>query len=163
MSLPRIRVGQGIDVHQLVEGRPLVLGGVTIEHTHGLLGHSDADVLLHAVADAVLGALGKGDIGVFFPDTDSRWKGADSLELLRIVWESAKADGWQLMNADCTVVIERPKIRPFIPAMQEKIAGVLGASVEQISIKATTSETLGYVGRREGATAYAVVLLGQAQ
>jgi 2-C-methyl-D-erythritol 2,4-cyclodiphosphate synthase len=158
-SLDNLRVGQGIDVHQLVEGRPLILGGVTIKHSHGLLGHSDADALLHAVIDAILGAAGKADIGTLFPNTDAAWKGASSLELLRRVMAQIHGEGWRVINVDCSILAEAPKMAPHLAAMKKNIGEVLGIAAERIGIKATTTETLGFVGRKEGITATAVVLI----
>ena len=160
-SLDNLRIGQGIDVHQLVEGRPLVLGGVTIAHTHGLLGHSDADALLHAVIDALLGATGKPDIGVLFPNTEAAWKGANSLELLRKVAGAIFNEGWRIVNLDCCLLAEAPKMAPHIPKMKKNIAEVLGIADDRVGIKATTTETLGFVGRKEGITATAVVLISR--
>lgn len=157
-----IRVGQGFDVHQLVEGRPCIIGGVTIPYEKGLLGHSDADVLLHALSDAILGALGLGDIGKHFPDTDAAFKDADSLKLLERVWELAKERGYKLGNADSTIIAQRPKMLPYIPQMAEIIAGALEADVSQINVKATTTEQLGFTGRGEGIAAQSVVLLVKA-
>lgn len=154
-----MRIGFGYDVHRLVEGRPLVLGGVTIPHERGLLGHSDADVLLHAISDAVLGAAALGDIGSHFPDTDEAWRGADSMELLRRIATLVRDAGYRLGNVDATVVLERPKLRPHIDAMRANIAEALGAELAEVSVKATTSEQMGFVGTREGAAAYAVCLL----
>ena len=154
-----IRIGQGIDVHQLVEGRPLILGGVTIPHTHGLDGHSDADALLHAITDAFLGATGRGDIGTLFPNNDERWRGADSKELLRLAWAPLKKEGWRVANLDCTILAERPKISPHIPAMKQGITALLGIELDACGIKATTTEKLGALGREEGIAAFAVVLL----
>jgi len=154
-----IRVGNGIDVHALVAGRPLVLGGVTIPFERGLDGHSDADALLHAICDAVLGALGEGDIGAHFPDSDPRYKDADSRELLRAVWRHAIAAGYSLGNVDATVVAQAPKLAPFIREMCANIAADLGAAVDQVNVKATTTETLGFAGRGEGIAAMATVLL----
>lgn len=154
-----IRVGLGFDVHQLVEGRPCIIGGVTIPFEKGLLGHSDADVLLHAVSDAILGALGLGDIGKHFPDTADEFKGADSLLLLKKVWEMAKEKGYQLGNLDATIMAERPKMAPHIPAMTEILAAALESEAEQINIKATTTEKLGFTGREEGIAAQSVVCL----
>ncbi len=154
-----IRIGQGFDVHQLVEGRPCIIGGVTIPYEKGLLGHSDADVLLHAVADAVLGALALGDIGKHFPDTDPLYKDADSVKLLERVWELAKARGYRLGNIDSTIIAQRPKMAPYIPQMVEVIARVLEADVSQVNVKATTSEQLGFTGRGEGIAAQSVVCL----
>ncbi|AEI46041.1 2-C-methyl-D-erythritol 2,4-cyclodiphosphate synthase [Paenibacillus mucilaginosus] len=154
-----IRVGQGFDVHQLVEGRPCIIGGVEIPYEKGLLGHSDADVLLHALSDAILGALGLGDIGKHFPDTDAAFKDADSYVLLEQVWTHAKSMGYRLGNADCTIIAQRPKMAPYIPAMVERIAAGLGAEASQVNVKATTTEQLGFTGRGEGIAAQAVVCL----
>jgi len=149
-------------VHALVAGRRLVLGGVAIPHDKGLDGHSDADVLLHAIADAILGALALGDLGVHFPDTDARWKGADSRALLRHVVALASAQGWRIGNVDATLVAQAPKIAPFVRAMRENIAADLGCDLFQVSVKATTTERLGFTGRGEGIAALATVLLGEA-
>ena len=154
-----IRVGNGLDVHALVSGRNLVLGGVTIPFERGLKGHSDADALLHAIGDAVLGALGKGDIGAHFPDTDPRYKDADSRILLRTIWQRAVAEGYSLGNVDATVVAEAPRLAPYIRQMTANIASDLGASIEQVNVKATTTEGLGFAGRGEGIAALATVLL----
>ncbi|MGF9915763.1 2-C-methyl-D-erythritol 2,4-cyclodiphosphate synthase [Paenibacillus ehimensis] len=154
-----IRVGQGFDVHQLAEGRKCIIGGVDIPFEKGLLGHSDADVLLHALTDAILGALGLGDIGKHFPDTDAAYKDADSYKLLVQVWESAKKAGYCLGNADCTIIAQKPKMAPYIPAMVERIATALEAEPSQINVKATTTEQLGFTGRGEGIAAQAVVCL----
>lgn len=154
-----MRVGFGYDVHQLVEGRPLIIGGVEIPHERGLEGHSDADVLLHAVADAVLGAAALGDIGVHFPNTDERWRGADSMKLLERVGEIVSEAGYRVSNVDASVTLERPKLRPHIDAMRENVARALGLTVGQVSVKATTAERLGFVGAGEGAEAYAVCCL----
>lgn len=153
------RIGQGFDVHQLVEGRPLIIGGVRIPYEKGLLGHSDADVLLHAVADACLGAIGAGDIGKHFPDTDERYKDADSALLLKQVWELVKHQGYKLVNLDCTVIAQKPKMAPHIEQMKENIAKLLEGESSQVNIKATTTEKLGFTGRGEGIAAQAVVLL----
>jgi 2-C-methyl-D-erythritol 4-phosphate cytidylyltransferase/2-C-methyl-D-erythritol 2,4-cyclodiphosphate synthase len=161
-SCKMIRIGQGFDVHQLVEGRPCIIGGVTIPYEKGLLGHSDADVLLHAVADAVLGALALGDIGKHFPDTDPLYKDADSVKLLERVWELAKERGYKLGNIDSTIIAQRPKMAPYIPQMAEVIARVLEADVSQVNVKATTSEQLGFTGRGEGIAAQSVVCLVKA-
>jgi len=154
-----IRIGNGYDIHRLVEGRPLILGGVNIPHELGLLGHSDADVLTHAIMDAMLGALSLGDIGHYFPPTDPQWAGADSLVLLeqvhRLIWEK----GWQIGNIDSVVVAERPKLKPHIEKMRDRLADVLKLKPDQIGIKATTNEKLGPVGREEGIASHAVVLL----
>ena len=155
------RIGQGFDVHQLVEGRPLIIGGITIPYEKGLLGHSDADVLLHTVADAVLGAIGAGDIGKHFPDTDPAFKGADSAKLLEHVWNLVKNEGYSLVNADCTIIAQSPKMAPYIEDIRVRIAGLLEATVEQVNVKATTTEKLGFTGRREGIAAQAVVLLAK--
>ncbi len=154
-----IRIGQGYDVHQLVENRKCIIGGVDIPFEKGLLGHSDADVLLHAITDAILGALAQGDIGKHFPDTDPRYKGADSLKLLEHVWALAGGMGYKLGNLDATIIAQRPKMAPYIPAMVKIIGVVLGADASQINIKATTTEKLGFTGREEGIAAQAVVLL----
>lgn len=156
-----IRVGQGFDVHQLVEGRDCIIGGVKIPYEKGLLGHSDADVLLHAISDAVLGALALGDIGKHFPDTDPAFKGADSVKLLEHVWAMAKERGYKLGNADATIIAQAPKMAPHIPAMAEVIARTLEADVSQVNVKATTSERLGFTGRGEGIAAQAIVCLVQ--
>lgn len=154
-----IRVGQGFDVHQLVEGRPCIIGGVTIPYEKGLLGHSDADVLLHAITDAILGALGLGDIGKHFPDTDAAFKDADSLKLLEQVWKLVRERGYKLGNIDSTIIAQRPKMQPFIPQMAEIIAKALEADVSQVNVKATTTEQLGFTGRGEGIAAQSVVCL----
>jgi 2-C-methyl-D-erythritol 2,4-cyclodiphosphate synthase len=154
-----IRIGNGLDVHALVTGRNLVLGGVTIPFERGLKGHSDADALLHAICDAVLGALGEGDIGAHFPDTDPRYKDADSRVLLRTIWQRAVAEGYSLGNVDATVVAEAPRLAPYIRQMTANIASDLGASIEQVNVKATTTEGLGFAGRGEGIAALATVLL----
>ncbi len=153
------RIGQGFDVHQLVENRPLIIGGITIPYEKGLLGHSDADVLLHTVADACLGAIGEGDIGRHFPDTDPEFKDADSGKLLQAVWELVKQKGYQLVNADCTIIAQKPKMAPYIGEMKQNIASLLETEQERINIKASTTEKLGFPGRGEGITAQAVVLL----
>jgi 2-C-methyl-D-erythritol 2,4-cyclodiphosphate synthase len=153
------RIGFGYDVHRLVPGRPLILGGVRIPSERGLAGHSDADVLLHAIADALLGAAALGDIGQHFPDTDLRWKDADSLELLRQVYHQIVAAGYEVANVDSTVVLERPRLRPYIDTMRANIARVLALPAEAVSVKATTSEGMGFVGTGEGAVAFAVCLL----
>ncbi len=153
------RIGFGYDVHRLVPGRPLILGGVRIPSERGLAGHSDADVLLHAIADALLGAAALGDIGQHFPDTDPRWKDADSLELLRQVYHQVVAAGYEVANVDSTLVLERPRLRPYIDIMRTNIARVLALPIEAVSVKATTSEGMGFVGVGEGAVAFAVCLL----
>ena len=154
-----LRIGQGIDIHQIVVGRPLVIGGVTIPWDRGLEGHSDADVLIHAVCDAILGATGRGDIGTRFPNTDEQWRGADSRALLRDVWSEVHGEGWRLVNLDASILAEAPKLAPHIPAMKGVFASLLGVSVDRIGIKATTTERLGFPGRGEGMVAQAVVLL----
>jgi 2-C-methyl-D-erythritol 2,4-cyclodiphosphate synthase len=154
-----IRIGNGYDIHRLVSDRPLILGGVNISHEFGLLGHSDADVLTHAIMDAMLGALSLGDIGHYFPPSDPQWKGADSLVLLAQVNQLIQDKGWQIGNIDSVVVAERPKLKPHIQAMRDRLASVLSVMPDQIGIKATTNETLDAVGREEGIAAYAVVLL----
>ena len=154
-----MRIGHGYDVHKLVEGRDLILGGVKIPHTLGLLGHSDADVLLHAISDALLGALALGDIGKHFPDTDPAYKGADSLLLLRHVVALVEKEGYVLGNLDATVLAQRPKLRPYIDQMRRNIADACGADISQVSVKATTEEHLGFTGREEGIAAHCVALL----
>ncbi|MGB5714293.1 MAG: 2-C-methyl-D-erythritol 2,4-cyclodiphosphate synthase [Waterburya sp.] len=154
-----IRIGNGYDIHQLVADRPLILGGVTIPHTLGLLGHSDADVLTHAIMDALLGALGMGDIGHYFPPSDPKWKGADSLVLLQQVLSIIQSQGWNIGNIDSTIVAEQPKLKPHLKSMRSTLAQTMAIEIDQISIKATTNEKLGPVGRQEGICAYAVVLL----
>lgn len=153
------RIGQGFDVHQLIEGRPLIIGGIQIPYEKGLLGHSDADVLLHTIADAVLGAIGEGDIGRHFPDTDPAFKDADSAKLLTHVWGIVKAKGYELVNADCTIIAQRPKMAPYIKKMRDRIAELLETNMDQINVKATTTEKLGFTGRGEGIASQAVVLL----
>jgi 2-C-methyl-D-erythritol 2,4-cyclodiphosphate synthase len=158
-----IRIGQGFDVHQLTEGRPLLLGGVHIPHPKGLLGHSDADVLLHTITDAALGAIGAGDLGKHFPDTDEAFKDADSKHLLSQAWQLVKNAGYTLGNVDCTVMAQKPKLAPYIEAMRKQIAELLETDVANVSVKATTTETLGFVGREEGIAAQAVILLKKAE
>lgn len=153
------RVGIGYDVHQLVEGRPLILGGVHIPHTHGLLGHSDADVLTHSIMDAMLGALALGSIGDFFPDTDPKYKDADSIQLCEHVVQRIRDEGYELVNVDSVIVAQAPKLSPHVPAMQQRLSDCLGIEANRIGIKATTSETLGFEGRREGISTQAVVML----
>ncbi|EKV01849.1 2-C-methyl-D-erythritol 2,4-cyclodiphosphate synthase [Leptolyngbya sp. PCC 7375] len=157
-----VRIGNGYDIHRLGPERPLILGGVTIPHTLGLLGHSDADVLTHAIMDAMLGALSLGDIGRYFPPTDPKWKGADSLMLLDQIYQMVKERGWAIGNLDTVVVAEKPKLKPHIAAMQQSLAARLAVAIDQIGIKATTNEKLGPTGREEGIAAYAVVLLVKA-
>lgn len=155
----KIRIGFGYDVHRLADNRELWLGGVKIEHTQGLLGHSDADVLIHAVCDAILGAANLRDIGFHFPDTAGEYKDIDSKILLRRTLEVVSAKGYRIGNIDATICAERPKINPHIPDMQQTMANILGISIDDISIKATTSERMGFVGREEGFAAYAVALI----
>lgn len=158
-----IRIGNGYDIHRLVEKRALILGGVKIPHSLGLLGHSDADVLTHAIMDAMLGALSLGDIGHYFPPSDPKWQGANSLILLEQVHQITKAQGWQISNIDSTVVAERPKLKPYIIAIRDRLSQILQIESNKISVKATTNEKLGPVGREEGICAYAVVLLVKAE
>ncbi|PKR83089.1 2-C-methyl-D-erythritol 2,4-cyclodiphosphate synthase [Heyndrickxia camelliae] len=153
------RIGQGYDVHQLTEGRPLIIGGIHIPYEKGLLGHSDADVLLHTVADACLGAIGEGDIGKHFPDTDPAFKDADSAKLLSHVWNLVKEKGYCLGNIDCTIIAQKPKMAPYIGQMRERIAELLEGDITQVNVKATTTEKLGFTGRGEGIASQAVVLL----
>jgi 2-C-methyl-D-erythritol 2,4-cyclodiphosphate synthase len=154
-----MRIGTGYDVHQLAEGLPLWLGGVLVPHTYGLVGHSDADVLLHAICDALLGAAALGDIGKHFPDTDPQYKGISSLKLLAHVGDLLKEHGYQVGNIDSTVAAQRPKLAPYIPQMRQNIADTLGIGVDQVSVKATTTEHLGFEGRMEGISAQAIALL----
>ncbi|WP_129125400.1 2-C-methyl-D-erythritol 2,4-cyclodiphosphate synthase [Geomonas oryzae] len=154
-----MRIGHGYDVHRLVEGRKLILGGVDVPYVKGLLGHSDADVLLHAISDAILGAIGEGDIGKHFPDTDPAYKGADSLKLLHHVMDLAENKGYRIGNVDATVVAQRPKLAPFIAQMRSNIAATLGTEEDRVNVKATTTEELGFAGRGEGIAAYSVALL----
>ncbi|MFC5601929.1 2-C-methyl-D-erythritol 2,4-cyclodiphosphate synthase [Sporosarcina koreensis] len=154
-----IRIGQGFDVHQFEEGRPLIIGGITIPYEKGLTGHSDADVLLHTVTDAALGAIGEGDIGRHFPDTDEAFKDADSAILLQKVWEIVESKGYRLGNIDCTIMAQRPKMAPHIETIRARIAELLNADVTQVNVKATTTEKLGFVGREEGIASMATILL----
>ena len=154
-----MRIGHGYDVHKLVSGRKLILGGVDVPYAKGLLGHSDADVLLHAISDAILGAIGEGDIGRHFPDTDPAYKGADSIKLLMHVMELAVGKGYAIGNLDATIVAQRPKLAPYIPQMRENIARALNVAADRINVKATTTEELGFCGRGEGIAAYGVALL----
>ena len=156
-----MRIGHGYDVHRLVEDRPLILGGVNIPYEKGLLGHSDADVLLHAVSDALLGAAGLGDIGKHFPDTDPQYKGADSLELLRIVSQRVFQAGYRVSNIDVTMIAQRPKLRPHIETMEQNIAAALGIDANRVNVKATTEEHLGFTGTGEGMFCHAVCLLDE--
>lgn len=153
------RIGQGFDVHQFQEGRPLIIGGIEIDYKLGLVGHSDADVLLHTIADACLGAIAEGDIGKHFPDTDPAYKDADSKVLLQKVWQIVKDKGYKLGNLDCTIIAQEPKMAPHIADMQKVIAQLLEASVTEVNVKATTTEKLGFTGRKEGIASQAVVLL----
>lgn len=153
------RIGFGYDVHRLVEGRPLIIGGTEIPHDKGLLGHSDADLLTHAIMDGILGALARGDIGRHFPDTDPAYKDAESISLLMRVVSLAQDEGFHVNNVDATVVAEKPKLAPYIPSMRERLAGALEITPDRVSVKATTSEGLGICGRQEGMAAYAVVSL----
>ena len=152
----QFRVGTGFDVHALVENRALILAGVRVPYEKGLLGHSDADVALHALMDALLGAAGKGDIGKHFPDTDDKYEGADSRRLLRVVVEMLQKDGWRVNNVDVTIIAQRPKLAPFIATMRELVASDLGITEDAVNIKATTTEKLGFTGRGEGIAAEAV-------
>ena len=156
------RIGHGYDVHKLVEGRKLILGGAEIPHTVGLLGHSDADVLTHALMDALLGALALGDIGQLFPDNDPVYEGADSIRLLEAVMEHVRAAGYAVSNVDCTVLAQAPKLKPYIAQMRERLAAAMGVAVDQVSVKATTEEGLGFTGAKEGIAAHAVALLERA-
>ena len=154
-----MRIGHGYDVHKLVEGRNLILGGVKIDYHLGLLGHSDADVLLHAVSDALLGAAGLGDIGRHFPDTDPKYKGADSLKLLEAVVEKITAEGYRVSNIDVTMIAQKPKLLPHIPQMRQNIARAVGIDEKRVNVKATTEEKLGFTGSGEGMSCHAVCLL----
>ena len=156
---PPFRIGEGWDVHALVPGRPLVIGGVPIAHTHGLLGHSDADVLLHAITDALLGAAGLGDIGTHFPDSDAAFKGADSAALLAEALARVQASGWRVGNVDATVVAQAPRLAPYIPEMRRRLAEAMGLDVDCVSVKATTEEKLGFTGSGGGMAAHAVALI----
>ena len=153
------RVGNGYDVHLLAEGLPLWLGGIRIEHTKGCVAHSDGDVLIHALCDALLGALALGDIGKHFPDTSAEFKGIDSKILLKRTYSMVKERGYKLVNADCTLLLQRPKVAPYINLMRETLASVMGVEVGRVSVKATTTEGAGFVGREEGVAVYATVLL----
>jgi 2-C-methyl-D-erythritol 2,4-cyclodiphosphate synthase len=153
------RIGQGFDVHQFCNDRPLIIGGIEIPYEKGLLGHSDADVLLHTVSDACLGAIAQGDIGKHFPDTDPKYKGADSKVLMQEVWKLVEEHGYELVNLDCTIIAQKPKMAPYIEQMVVKIASLLNADTSQVNVKATTTEKLGFTGREEGIAAQAIVLL----
>jgi len=159
MKIPMIRIGQGFDVHQLVEGRKLIIGGVDIPYERGLLGHSDADVLLHAITDALLGAAALGDIGKHFPDTDAKFKGADSRKLLRETAKLIQQAGYSVGNIDATIIAQAPKMAPHIPQMVANIAADLGVEVGSVNVKATTTEQLGFTGRGEGIAAQAITLI----
>jgi 2-C-methyl-D-erythritol 2,4-cyclodiphosphate synthase len=161
MNLPALRIGEGWDTHALVTGRPLILGGVTIPHSHGLLGHSDADALLHAITDALLGAAGLGDIGRHFPDTDPAFKGADSVLLLKTAAQRVAAAGWSIVNVDSTIVAQAPKMAPHINAMRERIAATLGLAVDAVNVKAKTAEKMGPVGEGRAIETRAVCLLAR--
>ena len=162
-NFPQIRIGNGYDIHRLVENRELIIGGVKLDHPNnlGLDGHSDADVLSHSISDALLGALSLGDIGKYFPPSDSRWKNADSLLLLSKVNDLVMNEGWEIINIDSVIVAERPKIKPYVDLMKEKISSTLKISNDSIGIKATTNEKLGPEGREEGISCYSVALLGK--
>lgn len=153
------RIGSGIDFHQLAEGRDLWIGGVKIPHSKGSVGHSDADVLLHAICDALLGALALGDIGAHFPDTDNTYKNIDSKILLKKCFDLIVSKGYTVVNIDSTICLELPKIRPYVSSMQQEIAGIVSLTIEEVSIKATTTERMGFAGREEGLMAYATVLI----
>ncbi|MCP1121927.1 2-C-methyl-D-erythritol 2,4-cyclodiphosphate synthase [Bacillus sp. AFS018417] len=153
------RIGQGFDVHAFAEGRPLIIGGITIPYEKGLLGHSDADVLLHTIADACLGAIAAGDIGKHFPDTDPAFKDADSAVLLQKVWEFVTEQGYVLGNLDCTIIAQKPKMAPHIESMRKRISELLQTDMENVNVKATTTEKLGFTGREEGIASQAIVLL----
>ena len=161
MNSPIIRIGNGYDVHRLVTGRKLILGGIDIPHSTGLDGHSDADVLLHALCDALLGAVGAGDIGTHFPDTDSKWKGISSLVLLEQVTAICRDKGFEFSNIDTIIVAQKPKLAPFLPDMKKNISQAMAIDIGQINIKATTTEKLGFAGKEEGIAAYAVALLSK--
>lgn len=154
-----MRIGQSIDIHQLKQGRPLILGGISIEHEKGLDGHSDADVLTHAIMESILGALSLGDLGKHFPDTDPIYKGANSLQMCACVYEMMIQKGYKIGNVDATIVIERPKLAPYIEQMRNNIAKILHCRLDQISIKATRGEKMGFIGHEEGAAAFSVCLL----
>lgn len=154
-----MRIGNGYDVHKLVSGRKLIIGGVEIPHSLGLLGHSDADVLLHAISDAILGSCAMGDIGGMFPDTDEKWKGADSLKLLEAVVDRINEQGYEIENIDSILIAQKPKMKPYIEQMRANIAKVCKIDINSVSVKATTEEMLGFTGREEGISAHAVVLI----
>ncbi|PZX03644.1 2-C-methyl-D-erythritol 2,4-cyclodiphosphate synthase [Psychrobacillus insolitus] len=154
-----IRVGQGFDVHEFAENRPLIIGGIEIPHERGLIGHSDADVLLHTITDAALGAIGEGDIGRHFPDTDPDFKDADSAKLLEHIWKLVDARGYKLGNIDCTIIAQKPKMAPYIETIRARVAELLQADASQVNVKATTTEKLGFTGREEGIASMATILL----
>lgn len=154
-----MRIGQGFDVHEFADNRPLIIGGVTIPYERGLIGHSDADVLLHTITDAALGAIGEGDIGRHFPDTDPDFKDADSAKLLEHIWKLVDAHGYKLGNIDCTVIAQKPKMAPYIEVIRARVAELLQADVTQVNVKATTTEKLGFTGREEGIASMATILL----
>lgn len=158
-----MRIGQSTDIHRLVEGRPLIIGGIEIPHDRGLLGHSDADILIHVIAEAVIGALGSGDLGTHFPDNDEKWKGISSLLILEEVKVMMRNAGYKIVNVDSLVIIEEPKMAKYIPAMRSNIARILECDEEKINIKATRGEGMGFIGRKEGALAQAVVLIDEAE
>ncbi len=160
-DIPALRIGQGYDVHKLVEGRKLIIGGVEIPHTLGLLGHSDADVLAHAVADALLGGIRGGDIGKLFPDTDPEWEGADSMKLLSAVADMVRAEGFQIVDVDSVIAAQAPKMAPHRDQMRKNLAAAMSIPVENVGVKATTTERLGFEGREEGISATAVALLAR--
>ena len=157
------RIGQGLDVHRLVSGRKLIIGGVVIPYERGLLGHSDADVLTHAIIDSLLGATGKADIGTYFPSEDPQWKDADSINLLKQVWQMIKKEGWEIQNVDCTLSLEEPKMKPHIQAIRQRLSETLEIKIECCAVKAGTMEGLGFVGKGEGVMAQAIVLLMRGQ
>ena len=154
-----MRVGQGFDVHEFAENRPLIIGGIEIPYERGLIGHSDADVLLHTITDAALGAIGEGDIGRHFPDTDPDFKDADSAKLLEHIWKLVDARGYKLGNIDCTIIAQKPKMAPYIETIRARVAELLQADASQVNVKATTTEKLGFTGREEGIASMATILL----
>lgn len=154
-----MRIGQGFDVHEFADNRPLIIGGITIPYERGLIGHSDADVLLHTITDAALGAIGEGDIGRHFPDTDPDFKDADSAKLLEHIWKLVDARGYKLGNIDCTIIAQKPKMAPHIETIRTRVAELLQADVSQVNVKATTTEKLGFTGREEGIASMATILL----
>ncbi|QEY21515.1 2-C-methyl-D-erythritol 2,4-cyclodiphosphate synthase [Psychrobacillus sp. AK 1817] len=154
-----LRIGQGFDVHEFADNRPLIIGGIKIPYERGLIGHSDADVLLHTITDAALGAIGEGDIGRHFPDTDPDFKDADSAKLLEHIWKLVDARGYKLGNVDCTIIAQKPKMAPYIEEIRAKVAELLQADVSQVNVKATTTEKLGFTGREEGIASLATILL----